>query len=145
MNLPSASESRTTALSLPEPLPSPPQAAVAHLPPDLQLCQIHKHYADRPVLEAINLSIQHGEFVAVMGPSGCGKTTLLRVIAGLDALSSGAIYLNGQDITRLAVHQRNVRIVWQNFALFPHLNVRKNIEFGLTLQSYNRAAVKRKV
>ncbi|MDX2228180.1 MAG: ABC transporter ATP-binding protein [Leptolyngbyaceae cyanobacterium bins.349] len=150
MNPPSASEQCSAPVSssqssqapfAPPSLPPDP----ASLPPDLELRQIHKHYSDRSVLEDINLQVRHGEFVAIMGPSGCGKTTLLRLIAGLDAMSNGAIYLSGQDITHLAVHQRNARMVWQNFALFPHLNVRKNIEFGLTLQPHNRASVKRKV
>ena len=142
MNSPAASEPRSEQISA---ALRPHSSTSTHDLPNLELRQINQHYGDRSVLKDINLSIQPGEFVAIMGPSGCGKTTLLRLIAGLDAMSSGAIYLNGQDITQCAVHQRHVRMVWQNFALFPHLNVRQNIAFGLTLKPHNRVSVKQKV
>ena len=80
-----------------------------------------------------------------MGPSGCGKTTLLRIVAGLESMSSGRLFLRGQDISALPVHKRSTRLVWQNFALFPHLNVRQNIAFGLTLGRHDKAAVKARV
>ncbi|MGB3293395.1 MAG: ABC transporter ATP-binding protein [Phormidesmis sp.] len=122
--------------------PPAPLAAVAE---DLELCQISKFYGPLQVLHNINLTVKPGEFVAIMGPSGCGKTTLLRIIAGLEGISSGAIRLRGDEITRLPVNQRNTPMVWQNFALFPHLNVRQNIAFGLTLSKHRKAEVNQKV
>ena len=79
-----------------------------------------------------------------MGPSGCGKTTLLRIIAGLETADSGALLSRGKPIDQMPVHKRNMRLVWQNYALFPHLNVRRNIEFGLKLQKLDRGSSRRK-
>lgn len=111
----------------------------------LELRQISKSYGSLSVLCNINLSVKQGEFVAIMGPSGCGKTTLLRTIAGLEGISSGAIVLRGDDITRQPVNQRNTPMVWQHFALFPHLSVQQNIAFGLTLKKHRKAEVAQKV
>lgn len=114
-------------------------------PHDLELVNISKHYGPLMVLEQINLNVKAGEFVAIMGPSGCGKTTLLRVIAGLEGVSQGQVLLRGQDITSLPVNKRNTPLVWQSFALFPHLNVRQNIAFGLTLTRHVKAEVQQRV
>jgi spermidine/putrescine transport system ATP-binding protein len=126
-----------------------PMNAVSDIAPppqvDLELRGIAKNFGDFVALEAVDLSIERGEFVAIMGPSGCGKTTLLRIVAGLESMSSGRLLLRGQDISALPVHKRSTRLVWQNFALFPHLNVRQNIAFGLTLGRHDKAAVKAKV
>jgi len=117
------------------------------IPPqvDLELRGIAKSFGGFVALEQVDLSVERGEFVAIMGPSGCGKTTLLRIVAGLESMSSGRLLLRGRDISALPVHKRSTRLVWQNFALFPHLNVRQNIAFGLTLQRHDKAAVKVKV
>jgi spermidine/putrescine transport system ATP-binding protein len=112
---------------------------------DLELVDICKHYGTNPVLENIHLSVKAGDFVAIMGPSGCGKTTLLRVIAGLEAVSKGHVLLQGQEITHLPVNKRNTPLVWQNFALFPHLNVRQNIAFGLTLARYPKPEIQKRI
>ncbi|MBD2066155.1 ABC transporter ATP-binding protein, partial [Leptolyngbya sp. FACHB-671] len=112
---------------------------------DLEIRGVSKQFGSLMVLNNINLSVKAGEFIAIMGPSGCGKTTLLRIIAGLEGMTSGEIRLQGKDITHLPVHRRNTPMVWQSFALFPHLNVQQNITFGLTLIPHNRADVKRKV
>jgi spermidine/putrescine transport system ATP-binding protein len=112
---------------------------------NLDLVDISKHYGAIAVLKNIHLSVKAGEFVAIMGPSGCGKTTLLRVIAGLEGVSQGQVLLQGQNITHLPVNQRNTPLVWQNFALFPHLNVRENIAFGLTLTRHSRTEVRQRV
>ena len=92
---------------------------------------ISKSYATQLVIDRLDLQIDAGEFVSLLGPSGCGKTTLLRVIAGLTHGDRGSVILDGQDITTLAPHKRNVGVVFQNYALFPHLNVFENIAFGL--------------
>ena len=113
--------------------------------PGLQICHLTKRFGSQIVLDDVNLRVKPGEFVAIMGPSGCGKTTLLRTIAGLEAMSSGEILLEGRNIASLPVHQRHTPMVWQNFALFPHLNVRQNIAFGLTLKPHQKTAVKQQV
>src|SRR5882672_5901049 len=118
---------------------------VALPPADLELRGIAKNFGDFVALENVDLAIERGEFVAIMGPSGCGKTTLLRIVAGLESMSSGQLLLRGHDISALPVHKRSTRLVWQNFALFPHLNVRRNIAFGLTLGRHDKKAVRARV
>lgn len=96
----------------------------------LSLVNINKYFADFHVLKDISFEIEHGEFLTLLGPSGCGKTTLLRCIAGLEKIDSGDILLNGESIINLAPNKRNVNTVFQNYALFPHLNVFDNIAYG---------------
>jgi spermidine/putrescine transport system ATP-binding protein len=112
---------------------------------DLELVNITKRYGSNPVLDQINLRVKSGDFVAIMGPSGCGKTTLLHVIAGLTGISQGQVLLQGKDITHLPVNQRNTPLVWQSFALFPHLNVHQNIAFGLTLTKHPKVEIQQRV
>lgn len=134
---------RSVNSSAPDPaMTDPALAATAH---DLQICGVSKQFGALTVLEKIDLTVKAGEFIAMMGPSGCGKTTLLRIIAGLEGMSTGEIRLQDKNITHLPVHQRNTPMVWQNFALFPHLNVQQNIAFGLTLVPHRKAEVHRKV
>jgi spermidine/putrescine transport system ATP-binding protein len=114
-------------------------------PPDLQIRRFHKRFGDFVAVEQVNLAVERGEFIAIMGPSGCGKTTLLRMIAGLEPVTRGQLLLRGQDISALPVHKRSTRLVWQNYALFPHLNVRKNIAFGLTLAKHVPSDVRARV
>ena len=90
-----------------------------------------KRFRDTPVIRGLDLEVRAGEFVSLLGPSGCGKTTLLRIIAGLLAADRGRIRLDGADVTRLPAHQRHVGVVFQNYALFPHLTVAENVAFGL--------------
>lgn len=137
-----ASITQTTAQATSQTTLAPPTPMTTT---DLELCQIAKCYGQQQVLHDINLSVKPGEFVAIMGPSGCGKTTLLHIIAGLEGISTGAVRLRGQDITRLPVNQRNTPMVWQHFALFPHLTVRQNIAFGLTLGGYRQREIAPKV
>ncbi len=93
----------------------------------------------------LELTIEAGEFFSLLGPSGCGKTTLLRLIAGLEKPDRGSIILNGRDITNLSPDKRCIGLVFQNYALFPHLNVFENIEYGLKLQKNNPAERREKV
>ena len=97
----------------------------------LELTKIEKHYDSFHALKNIDLQIEKEEFVVFVGPSGCGKSTLLRSICGLETVSSGRIVLDGQDITNIHPSKRNVAMVFQNYALFPHLSVFDNIAFGL--------------
>jgi spermidine/putrescine transport system ATP-binding protein len=112
---------------------------------DLELRQVSKFYGTQQVLHAINLSVKQGEFIAIMGPSGCGKTTCCGSWPGWRGIASGAVILRGEEITQRPVNQRNTPLVWQSFALFPHLNVRQNIAFGLTLGKHRKAEVQQKV
>ena len=119
--------------------------ALAGITDTLKLQGIAKCLGSQAILQAINLTVKSGEFVAIIGPSGCGKTTLLRLITGLETLSAGRIVWQGKDITEAPVHQRHIPMVWQSFALFPHLKVRRNIGFGLTLKPHSKAEVRRRV
>ena len=98
-----------------------------------------KRFGAATVLRDLSLSVAQGEFVSLLGPSGCGKTTLLRCIAGLLHPDRGRITVGGRDITALAAHQRNVGVVFQNYALFPHLTVAENIAFGLRARGISKA------
>ncbi len=103
----------------------------------LELREVSKHYPTHRAVNGISVSIERGEFFALLGPSGCGKTTTLRLIAGFEEPSHGEIRLSGANIHHLKPYQRNVSTVFQNYALFPHLTVQQNIEFGLHRRSEN--------
>src|ERR1700761_6645747 len=111
----------------------------------LELIQIEKHYDSFHALKNIDLQIEKEEFVVFVGPSGCGKSTLLRSICGLETVSSGKIVLDGQDITYIHPSKRNVAMVFQNYALFPHLSVFDNIAFGLQLHGVSKADIRTRV
>jgi iron(III) transport system ATP-binding protein len=97
------------------------------------------------VVDSINLRIDSGEFFTLLGPSGCGKSTTLRMIAGLEEPTSGRIFFNQQDITREPPNRRDIGLVFQNYALFPHLSVAKNVAFGLEVRRMQKAAVNERV
>ncbi|OWT79914.1 MULTISPECIES: ABC transporter ATP-binding protein [unclassified Achromobacter] len=97
----------------------------------LHLTGVTKRYGRQTVVDGLDLSVASGEFLSLLGPSGCGKTTLLRLIAGLTPCDDGSITVDGTDLTRVAAHRRNIGVVFQNYALFPHLTVEENIAFGL--------------
>lgn len=97
----------------------------------LELRQLSKHFPAHHAVRDISLEIQRGEFFSLVGPSGCGKTTTLRLIAGFETPTTGAVWLNGARIDHLPPYRRNVNTVFQSYALFPHLTVRGNVEFGL--------------
>ena len=92
---------------------------------------ITKKFGPKTILDNMNLEIEDGSFTVMIGPSGCGKPTLLRIIAGIGPQTSGQVYLDGQDISDLAPAKRNVAMVFQNYAIYPTMTVRENIEFGL--------------
>ena len=97
----------------------------------LELRDLTKHYPGHMAVRGISLQIEKGEFFSLLGPSGCGKTTTLRLVAGFEEPTAGAIHLNGAPIHHLRPYERNVSTVFQNYALFPHLTVQQNVEFGL--------------
>jgi len=101
----------------------------------LVLDKVVKRFGEHTAVNGVDLQISQGEFLAIMGPSGCGKTTTLRMIAGLEEPSEGEIRLNGKRINELKPWQRDTPLVWQNLALFPHLSVLKNVEFGLKMRN----------
>ena len=106
--------------------------------PILRLEGLSKDFGEGPVLSNLNLEVYPGEFLTLLGPSGCGKTTTLRIIAGLEQPTTGRVYLEGQDMTALAPEKRPVNTVFQNYALFPHMNVFQNIAYGLRVQKVSR-------
>jgi ABC-type Fe3+/spermidine/putrescine transport system ATPase subunit len=106
----------------------------------LELRDVSKHYPSHQAVNGISLSLARGEFFALLGPSGCGKTTTLRLVAGFEEPTHGEIRLNGAGIEHLKPYQRNVSTVFQNYALFPHLTVRENVEFGLRRRAGDRIA-----
>lgn len=97
----------------------------------LELRQVTKRYDDKVIFEDLSLKINKGEIVSILGPSGCGKTTLLHMILGLTDISGGRIAYNGEDITRVSMRQRGFNSIAQDYAIFPNLNVKQNIEYGL--------------
>ena len=97
----------------------------------LELKHIKKSYDGETILNDVNLEIERGEIVSILGPSGCGKTTLLNLILGMTDADSGSILLEGEDITRVPMEKRGFNIVFQDYALFPNLNVYQNITYGL--------------
>lgn len=100
----------------------------------IRLERITKKFGDHVIIPSLDLTIHDGEFLTLLGPSGCGKTTLLRMIAGLETPTTGKVILDGQDITKLPPYKRNVNMVFQNYALFPHMTVAENIRFGLKMK-----------
>ncbi|WP_320669531.1 ABC transporter ATP-binding protein [Patulibacter defluvii] len=113
--------------------------------PSLRLQALQRRYEDFVAVDAIDLEIAEGEFFSLLGPSGCGKTTTLRMIAGLEEPSSGAIELEGEPITKIPAHRRQVNTVFQNYALFPHLSVFDNVAFGLRERRLPKAEIRQRV
>ncbi len=112
---------------------------------DIRLENLTKTYGHTHAVEAVTLKIEEGEFYALLGPSGCGKSTTLRMVAGFVMPSMGRIWIGGQDVTPLPPEKRDIGIVFQNYAIFPHMNVAENIAFGLKLRKQSRAQIETSV
>jgi len=112
---------------------------------EVVLKAVTKRFGSQRVVEDMNLSINDGEFVTLLGPSGCGKTTLLRMIAGLEGVDSGDIIVGGKRYNTLPAQKRNIAMVFQSYALFPHMTVKKNIVFGLRLKKRDPAFIEEKL
>lgn len=111
----------------------------------VNLSQVSKYYGQQTILEKIDLSIEKGEFVVVVGPSGCGKSTLLRLIAGLDEPSSGKISINKQCVNEIPASQRDMAMVFQSYALYPHMSVFDNMAYGLKMRRIKPVEIKERV
>jgi putative spermidine/putrescine transport system ATP-binding protein len=123
-----------------------PGAARAPRPAAVRLSELSKTYGSgAPAVDRLSLDVAPGEFIALLGPSGCGKTTTLRMVAGLVEPSGGAIALDGRDITALPAHRRDMGLVFQSYALFPHLSVARNVAFGLEMRDVAREDIARRV
>jgi putative spermidine/putrescine transport system ATP-binding protein/spermidine/putrescine transport system ATP-binding protein len=114
-------------------------------PASVRLTDLTKHYGRHAAVDHLSLAIEPGELVALLGPSGCGKTTSLRMIAGLVEPSGGEIFVNGAAITRTPVHRRNIGMLFQSYALFPHLTVAQNVMFGLEMRGIRRRSAGERV
>jgi multiple sugar transport system ATP-binding protein len=111
----------------------------------ITLSKVSKSFGEAKVIPSIDLEIQDGEFVVFVGPSGCGKSTLLRLIAGLEDVSGGQILIDGKDVTQKAPAQRGLAMVFQSYALYPHMSVRNNIAFPLKMAKVDKAVIDQKV
>jgi len=111
----------------------------------IALSQVSKSFGDSEVIPPLDLDIEDGEFVVFVGPSGCGKSTLLRLIAGLEDVSGGNIVIDGRDATKIPPAKRGLAMVFQSYALYPHMTVRKNIAFPLKMAGLDQAAIDAKV
>lgn len=112
---------------------------------DVQVNEVTKYYGSVVAVDSVSFYANHGEFVSLLGPSGCGKTTTLRIIAGFAAPSKGRVLVGGRDITHLPPNKRNVGLIFQNYALWPHMTVFENIAYGLRLRRLKKDEVEQKV
>lgn len=112
---------------------------------DVQLSGVRKHFGSLEVIKGVDLSIDHGEFCVFVGPSGCGKSTLLRLIAGLENITGGSLAIGGKDMTRVDSANRGVAMVFQSYALYPHMTVAENISFGLRMAKAPREEIARRL
>ena len=111
----------------------------------IQLNQVQKNYGSVQVVKGISLTVEDGEFVAFLGPSGCGKSTTLRMIAGLEEVGTGSIFIGNRDVTRMEPKDRNVGMVFQNYALYPHKTVKENLGFGLRMRGVPKDEIEKRV
>ena len=111
----------------------------------LELIKIVKTYENRPLLQGISLKVQAGETICLLGPSGSGKSTLLRIIAGLEQAEGGQVLWDGIDLGKIPPHARQFGLVFQDYALFPHKSVARNVAFGLEMQSLSAAEIDQRV
>ena len=113
--------------------------------PSIRLAALSKWYGEVPAVRELSLEIREGEFFSLLGPSGSGKTTTLRLIAGFERPTSGRLLIQGRDMTRVPPHKRDIGMVFQNYALFPHRTVEENVAFGLRMRRLGREEIRRRV
>lgn len=113
---------------------------------NISIKNLKKEYENGFVaMEGLNLEIQDEEFLVLVGPSGCGKSTLLRMIAGLEEITEGEIILDGEVINHVEAKDRNIGMVFQNYALYPHMNVKENMSFGLKIRKVDKDTIEKKI
>src|SRR5271155_5733080 len=112
---------------------------------DIVIEAVQKDFGAVTALERLDLHVADGEFLALLGPSGCGKTTLLRIIAGLETQTAGRVLIGGRDVSTLPPRKRGLAMVFQNYAVFPHMTVRANVGFGLRMTGADTARIERQV
>ena len=111
----------------------------------VELRNVTKRFGSNMVIDTINLTIPQGQMVTLLGPSGCGKTTILRLVAGLEKPSEGQIFIDGEDVTHRSIQQRDICMVFQSYALFPHMSLGDNVGYGLKMLGVSRSDVKARV
>ena len=111
----------------------------------IKIKNLSKSFGDVEVLKNINLEVEEGEFFSLLGPSGCGKTTLLRILAGFEYPSEGEVFFDDANVTSLPPNLRPSNMVFQNYAIFPHINVQRNIEFGLRKENLSKDEMQQRV
>lgn len=111
----------------------------------VRLENIEKTFGEKTIIKNLSLDIFEGEFLTLLGPSGCGKTTVLRMISGLESVTEGKVFLEGKDVTLTPASKRDVNTIFQNFALFPHLTVWENINFGLKMNHVQKPEAERRI
>ena len=111
----------------------------------VELRNVTKRFGSNMVIDNINLTIPQGQMVTLLGPSGCGKTTILRLVAGLEKPSEGQIFIDGEDVTHRSIQQRDICMVFQSYALFPHMSLGENVGYGLKMLGVSRNEVKQRV
>ena len=112
---------------------------------NIELVGVTKEYKGKAVVRSVYLNVEQGDFLTILGPSGAGKTTVLKMIAGFENTSDGMIKINGQDITKMPTHKRNIGMLFQNYALFPHMTVEDNIAFPLVIRKLAKVDIKKQV
>ena len=112
---------------------------------EIRLERIHKIYKETRAVDDVSLTISQGEFMVLLGPSGCGKTTLLRSIAGLEEIDAGSVIIGDRDVTEMPPRNRKIAMVFQSYAVFPHMSVYENIAFGLRMQKLEKAVIDKRV
>ncbi len=142
-SLESTRESKSAVARADTPLANPTRIEPREIRCDAR--QITKAFGDNPILKGVDLAIPAGAFAVLVGPSGCGKSTLLRLVAGLEEADSGTIHLAGRDVTHLPPRDRDVAMVFQSYALYPHLTVRDNLAFGLKLRKVDGAEISKRI
>ncbi|MFB2907204.1 ferric ABC transporter ATP-binding protein [Aeromonas jandaei] len=111
----------------------------------VELRNITKRFGNNTVIDNINLAIPQGQMVTLLGPSGCGKTTVLRLVAGLEKPTEGQIFIDGEDVTSCSIQQRDICMVFQSYALFPHMSLGENVGYGLKMLGVSRSEIKSRV
>src|SRR6266498_3014078 len=111
----------------------------------VQLRDVRKSYGDLEVIHGVSIDIADGEFIVIVGPSGCGKSTLLRMVAGLETITSGEIVIGDRVVNRLEPKDRDIAMVFQNYALYPHMSEFDNMAYGLKIRGFSRRSEERRV